>query len=289
MTADYPAVEIALLRAMAGDAWSPAQTQRYTLALSRLESHIGRVVVREMALERWRPSPMDILRKAARVVSPFPDSDLAFGEMIYKARTAGIFGRQDPERPNVYLLGPPPFTHALVGYPIFCLGGWQAVCEGEAGKGGTLKAQYRDAYNHGAEEWVEDVAAQLQRVPDKRDPRFFRQYVPFIRPVDFSEDEEERLLLDNPVRPAVEPHSESWLEAREEAKRVAQAAFARIGARVHLKRLPAVTVPDSEPLTAEARRDLEAAVRERARAAREMAANPDYIQRRIHQLTGDQT
>ncbi len=193
----YPNDCLSLLRAMSGEPWDDAQRQRYAIALNRLVPALGRAVVQEIALEKWRPAPADILRAAARRLSPCPDADDAYGEALYKAHTIGrycqplsgpIQGREDPGTGNCYVEGAPPFSHPLINRALFAIGGWAAFCSGESGELGTaLKAQFRDAYKCRAAEWVEEVVEQLSLPEERRDPRYFQPYRPFIQTVEVAE------------------------------------------------------------------------------------------------------
>ena len=164
----YPYNALALLESMQGDsAWGPALIQRYSHALSRLHEVEGWQVTLDLALRKWRPGPDEILIRAAKMFSPYPDSDLAYGEVREKMLREGHYD------------GEPKWSHPNIKTAVFMMGGWLALCTDENLLLAAFKAQFRDAYANAAEAWRESVIQQLALAPAVRDARWFTAYNPY--------------------------------------------------------------------------------------------------------------
>jgi len=201
---DYPCDMLSLLEAMKGDSWSDGQIQRYSIALMRIPPKIARLVVTEMCLETWRPSPMDILRAAAKKASPFPTADEAYAEMLHKAESVGMYGVPDPANQNCFLPGSPPFSHPLVAQAIAHCGGWRSICTGEAQMQEGLSKQFRGAYERAATKFLEQVIVALALPVKERSSVFFPQWTPYRLPVSWSPDNHSLAITATPIEtPAI--------------------------------------------------------------------------------------
>lgn len=197
----YPKDCLALLAPMEGNPWSEAQSQRYTLALDRMDEDLGRAAVSALCQGKWRSSPEEILQAAARRISPIPSADTAYLEMVWKAENVGLFGRTNPRRPTVFLEGPPPFSHPLVARAVQVCGGWRAICTGEAQFQEGLSKQFRGAYDRLSREWVQSVVNILHLPECERPAALLPRWKPFELPTGWQEPSLHPALPPSPEEP----------------------------------------------------------------------------------------
>lgn len=202
---------LAILRAMPHgreQEWTDALRPLYIMAIKPMQDKEGKDACGWAALnEEWRPSPARLRQIASRLASPYPDSELAYSELIEKAQTIGLYGKPIPGRPNCFTEGPPDMSHPIVGEIVAYCGGWEMICSGEAQMQEGLKKQIRTAHEAAASRWERDVTAQLCLPTADRDLRFFppyKEYRPMlIGEVRQLEQREPLAIEDEAVRSAV--------------------------------------------------------------------------------------
>lgn len=180
---------LAAMNAGSGNEWTAGHTQLYEIVLTAIgEGHARRAVQWAVLNEEWRPSPAKLRQIAARLAAPYPDAELCYAEIWTKAARIGLYGKQHPDRPNIRLAGPPDFTHPVIRQIIGCLGGWEAICTGEAQMQEGLKKQVRAAHASVSERWEREVSRQLTLPPAERDMRYFAPYEPYAVPDGWSDE-----------------------------------------------------------------------------------------------------
>jgi hypothetical protein len=197
---------LAILQAMKGAPWE-LQFDLYSAALERLPEHLIEAAVSRLAGETWRPAPFDIVRQAVKIEMarragtgrplghPFPTGDEAYAEIVQKIQDFGRNGRVEfPDRPSIRTAGPPPFSHPLVAKTVAMIGGWEAICSGEANYAEGLAKQVKSVYERQAENWVEQGARALC-LPEEASRACFPRWQPFEIEFEWRE----------PVRPSLPP------------------------------------------------------------------------------------
>lgn len=163
-----------LMSMQSGQEWQPAHAQMYDIIMDRIgEEWSKRAVQHAVLTEKWRPSPAELLRIAARIASPYPDVDEAYKEIMGKSESLGLYARQHPSRQNIYLEGPPEFSHPIVNQIVESIGGWRSLCMGESKYYEGLHKQIVSAHQRASEKWERAVSEQLSLPDDKRDMRYF--------------------------------------------------------------------------------------------------------------------
>lgn len=157
-----------------GQEWSRGLVAIYTLVLKSLGDEWARKAVEFAVLnEKWRPAPAELRHIAAKLASPFPAVDDAYAEMLEHAERGGIYSRPDPTNPNVFLEGPPVFSHPLIAQAVRACGGWRMICSGESQMQEGLSKQFRGAYERAATQWLADVSNALALPASERPARLF--------------------------------------------------------------------------------------------------------------------
>jgi hypothetical protein len=184
---------LGMLRALPSkSAWEQGHRQIYAMIFAPISYDLGLAVVSEAILhEEWRPAPATLRRIMARMLSPIPDDNATYAEIVYKAGKHGSMGRQTG--PNSWEEGPPPMSHPVVSLTVGYCGGWQSICSGEAQMQEGLRKQVRSAHGSAAVVWQERVLAQLSltvcsrdpEMMDPADPTRFRSYLPFDLPAGY--------------------------------------------------------------------------------------------------------
>lgn len=163
------------------------------------------------AIDTWRekfpprPTPAHLRLIAARLLSPYPSADDAYAEMLTKVRTGGLHSTPHPERPRLFLSGPPLFSHPLVAQAVQHCGGWEMICTGEANYAEGLAKQFKAAYARNAEQFVNEVADALSLPPQQRPSRLFPYWTPFALPTGWREEPESAALPAPPKGLRIEP------------------------------------------------------------------------------------
>lgn len=170
---------ISLLQFMnSGQIWSDGLANIYEMVLISVGEKWALPTMRHIVLnETWRPAPADIRKIAARLASPYPLMDDAYSEMMYLANRLGINARQCKHNPTIYLRGEPQFSHPLIAQTVRGIGGWEAICTGEAQMQEGLAKQFKGAYTRYSEQWVSDVA-QVLSLPPEMHPHLFPPPMP---------------------------------------------------------------------------------------------------------------
>lgn len=199
----YPKNCLALLEGMpSGQAWTPAQVQRYTILLDQIERRLGEQAVWSLSGRKWLPAPDEIKSAACRIASPYSDVEDALAEVLYLRRTVGLRPAPHPlypDRPNIRALNivtAPRFSHPLLIEAIERCGGWKSFCTADVVGSEGVVSQFRSAYERAAERWEERVSEYLYLpvgCPDAP-ARWFPPYSPFEVP-DIGAVSDEKPLL----------------------------------------------------------------------------------------------
>lgn len=171
--------------------WDEAHKDLYELLFERIGSDEEALSAVQWAAlhEEWRPSPARLLAIASEQASPIPDAEQCYAEIIIQAQNVGIYGKPDPNNPNIRLAGPPPFSHPVVGQIAAYCGGWEFICSGEANMQEGLRKQVRGAHESVGRQWFEEVGRQLLLAPAARNRRYFPQRKMFAIPPDWTGSE----------------------------------------------------------------------------------------------------
>jgi len=162
-----------------GQIWSIGLANIYEMVLNSIGEEWSRKVCEFIVLnESWRPAPADVRKIAAKLASPIPSVDDAYSEMMYLAEKEGTYGFQCDHDPNVYFKGEPQFTHPLILQTVKGIGGWEAICTGEAQMQEGLAKQFKGAYSRYSEQWVSDVANVLSLPAQERPKKLFPPPIP---------------------------------------------------------------------------------------------------------------
>lgn len=149
-----------------GQSWE-AQWKLYDLLLSRWDEATTRRTVEWAVFHcKWRPSVAELREIAANLCAPVPTADEALEELRTLIAEFGRYAAPHPDYPErfPYMAGPgiPVFTHPLIESTVRRLGGYIAICDGEAQyQEGGLSGAFRAVYNRAAESWRDRVADAL--------------------------------------------------------------------------------------------------------------------------------
>jgi hypothetical protein len=197
---------LAVLESMNGPNWD-SQFEIYLAALERLPADLMQMAVSSLAGEKWRPAPFEIVRKAAKIEmcrragtrDPFPSADEAYYEIIEKIHRYGLYGRLDPERPNIRYPGQPQFSHPLVASTVAIIGTWEEWCDGTVNFAEGLAKQVKSTYERQSISWVEAAAAALCS-KDSVGAKFFPDWAPFKIETGWTEPLRRELPARDPVK-----------------------------------------------------------------------------------------
>lgn len=193
---EYPDNALALLSTMEGPEFTDAQIQRYSICLGMIQPDIGWKIVSQICLERWRPSPREILNLACKRFAPQPDAEMVFAEILYrrntwKGRKVGLVQENNgyrkarpQEDPVAFLVesAPPVWSHPITLYIVDMLGGWEFIQSGEAAYQGAFKKQVETAHNKVSEKWNATVLIELGKIEAERAPAIINAYDPNMLP-----------------------------------------------------------------------------------------------------------
>lgn len=266
-----------------GQEWDDDLRENCALVLAPLDDEIGlAAVLHAVKNEEWRPAPARLRQIAAEVASPIPDHEQAYAEIIYKAQIIGTHGTPDPANPNVSYTGPPPMSHPAISRIVAYLGGWEMVCNGEAQMQEGLVKQVRGAHESVARQWRQEVSAQLELPRSKWNPLYFRRYQPFELPDGFVPGVTGLIEAARKALPSVEVSA-----LPEDVRKHVRRAIASLppAPKVSAVKIEEEDKPAPPSLTAEQRRGFEYDVMMRSDASKQRCENPEYVRRRIAELT----
>jgi hypothetical protein len=181
---------MSILEAMKGPAFE-TQWEIYLAHLRRLPSQHVYKAVSNLSNATWRPSPEEIvaeaakleMRRAAGTPFPFPSADEAYAEIMHKVKRYGLNAKiLYSDRPNIRVAGAPPFSHPLVAQAVAMVGGWEALCSGEANYSEGLSKQIKTLYERQAERFIfkaAELITKLDTLPASEYPRYFPKWRPF--------------------------------------------------------------------------------------------------------------
>lgn len=117
--------------------WDDNTRKEFLRAYSRIPIELVEAVTDELLLNpptddrgraNWLPDPADVIAAARRFTQ---EAEITPAQVIAEINAAvrryGIYGRQDPERPNVRYPGAPPLT-GIAQRTVDAFGGWEQLC-----------------------------------------------------------------------------------------------------------------------------------------------------------------